>query len=91
MSMILLITYDLKGNAAAHEAFFSSLKQQGPWWHYLSNTWLISTSLTPRQLFEALQPHMGETAGNRILITPLGSYWGRLPKEAWDWIKQHKT
>jgi hypothetical protein len=88
--MILLVTYDLKGPAGSYNAFYEVLKSQGPWWHYLTNTWLVSTSKTPQQLYESLAPYLNIPAGDRILISPLEKYWGLLPRKAWDWIQQQK-
>lgn len=87
--MILLVTYDLKGSAGSHTSFFDTLKGQGPWWHYLTNTWLISTRKSPKELFEALHPHIQTQAGDKVLITTLGEHWGWLPKDAWEWITKH--
>lgn len=61
------------------------------WCHYLDETWLISTSETATDLYNRLSRHLVEA--DYILIVqmkPDASYWGRLPKPAWDWIEQQK-
>jgi hypothetical protein len=83
--MILIVSYDLQ-SVNTRAAFFQALQQQGEWWHYLTSTWLISTDKTPEQVFNVLSPFM--TTSDRLLIFELGrSYFGFLPKEAWDWIQ----
>jgi hypothetical protein len=83
--MILIVSYDLK-EIRDYTQFYETLKIQGSWSHYLSTTWLISTTRTPLQVVDALRPYMGQT--DFLLVGEFGSnYSGWLPKEAWDWIK----
>lgn len=87
--MILIVSYDLDA-ATNHAPLFEALKQQGTWWHYLTSTWLISTTKTPEQVYNALVPSMVQS--DRILVFELGkAYNGWLPREAWDWIQQQQT
>jgi hypothetical protein len=86
--MILMVSYDLKGPAGSYKPLFEFLQKQGPWWHYLKSTWLISTEKTPDQLNMELKPYMQKP--DLILITRLGPpYQGWLPKDAWDWINKN--
>jgi hypothetical protein len=83
--MILVITYDLNNTTKDYSSFFGAIQQQGPWWHYLKNTWLLDTQKPPKQVWEALAPHVEQ--GDRIMIVRLSApYWGWLPKDAWDWV-----
>jgi hypothetical protein len=87
--MILIVTYDLSPTFD-HSIFFDALKQQGSWWHYLTSVWLIATTKTPEQVFQAVAPYMVQA--DRVLIFEVGkSYNGWLPKEAWDWIQQQQA
>jgi len=87
--MILVVTYDLSGPAGAYGDFYDALRRQGTWWHYLKSTWLLSSDKSPKEVFDALQPHMRPS--DHILIVEMGeSYYGSLPKAAWDWIRQHQ-
>jgi hypothetical protein len=88
--MILLVTYDLKGHAGGYQPFYNALQEQGPWWHYLATTWLLSTTKSPKDVFDALLPALRLDLGDRLLITRLGDYWGWLPKDAWEWIEKNK-
>lgn len=85
---ILVVAYDLKTNPWNYLPFYESLKQHGPWWHYLTSTWLIATSKSPQDVYTSLAPHISKQ--DFILIAPLTQpYWGFLPKDAWDWIEQN--
>jgi hypothetical protein len=85
--MILLVTYDLKTSGHNYAAFYEALKGQGVWWHYLASTWLLHTNQNPRQVYDAVVPKI--TVNDRLLIIEVtAQYWGYLPQEAWDWIKQ---
>jgi hypothetical protein len=82
--MILIISYDLK-SIRDYTPFYEAMKQQGPWWHYLASTWLISTSKSPQEIAESVHPFMDPQ--DFLLVTEMGDlYQGYLPKQAWDWI-----
>jgi hypothetical protein len=84
-SQVLLVTYDLRTAGRDYNPFFESLKQQGNWWHYISSTWLISTLLSPQQLYSNVVRHI--TTSDSLLIIPIKRpYWGYLSNEAWEWI-----
>ena len=68
--MILLVTYDLKAKRD-YTAFYEAIKQQGVWWHYLSSTWLLSTSKSPEEVMLAIRSDMDKQ--DYLLIAPLGS------------------
>lgn len=88
--MMYIVTYTLNPKRDATKVI-SELQTMGEWWHYLDETWLLSTFETMDQLWARVAPAFITT--DRILIVqfqPLTSYYGWLPKEAWDWIEQHK-
>ena len=87
--MILIVTYDLKV-VRDYTPLYEALKLQGHWWHYLASTWLIDTSKTPQQVWEAVQPHLDQR--DFILIAEMGQqHQGWLPKDAWEWITSRST
>jgi len=88
--MILIITYDLHP-AHDYTQFYEALKTQGTsWWHYLSSTWLISTTKRPDEVLDALRSYLGPN--DRLLIAEMGNvYNGWLPKDAWDWIQKEQA
>lgn len=84
---ILVISYDLKTPGRNYAPFYEALKKQGVWWHYLTSTWLISTTKTPKEVQAELGKHL--TVQDSILIVTMTSpYQGFLPKAAWEWIQQ---
>lgn len=84
--MILIVTYDLRSPQDYH-SFYEAVKQQGKWWHYMASTWLLSTQKTPQEVVDAILPHMDMQ--DLLLVCELSNkYQGRLPKPAWEWIKQ---
>lgn len=57
------------------------------WWHWLKETWIIST---PEQLYE-LDARLRQRIepADKLFILPLpDNYAGWLPPEAWQWIEQ---
>jgi hypothetical protein len=89
--MIILVSYDLKGLPGSHKPLFDALQKVGDsWWHYLSNTWLISTYKNTNQVYAELQPYLA--SNDLIVIVPIigREKWGVLPKDAWGWIDKHQ-
>lgn len=83
MRKILIISYN---PSSTNDKLCSALESQGPWWHYLQYTWLISTTDSPAELYNKLAPILTKT--DRIFIGVITSeYEGWLDKAAWDWIK----
>jgi hypothetical protein len=85
--MILIVSYDLK-DVRDYSQLYEMLKRQGTnsWWHYLSSTWLLSTSRTPQEVFEAIKPYLGPQDFVLVGEFNQSNYYGWLPQEAWDWI-----
>jgi hypothetical protein len=70
--------------------FYQELKGSRSWWHYLDNTWLISTDESLAQLDQRLRQHLGPT--DKLLIVKFhGEYAGTLPDEAWQWIEERMS
>lgn len=87
--MILLVSYDLRG-PHDYTAFYEILKLQGTWWHYLTSTWLVSTTKTPTEVYNSIAPHM--LKNDSVLVIEVGkAYNGWLPEKAWEWIQQQQT
>ncbi len=85
---MLIVTYNLKGEATAYTSFYEALKAQGVWWHCLPSTWLLVSSKTPKQVVEDLRTHL--LRGDHLFVGTLQhGYNGWLPKDAWEWIRTH--
>jgi hypothetical protein len=85
--MILIVSYDLKA-VRDYTPFYEMLKKQGTSWsHYLSSTWLLATTRTPREVVEAVKPYMGPNDFILVGQFSTAGYFGWLPHEAWEWLK----
>ncbi len=85
--MLYMVSYDLRKKGKDYIGLYEQLKNSPGWAHYLGSTWLISTNEQPKDLYERLSAHLDRS--DYILIAPFsGNYYGVLPKEAWEWIKQ---
>ena len=83
--MIYSINYDLKHPGQNYEELYKAIKDCGDWWHYLGSTWLVDTSLTAKDIWERLAPHVDKN-DYFLVIRVTRDYEGWLPQEAWDWI-----
>ncbi|MCK4822773.1 hypothetical protein KA005_43820 [bacterium] len=85
---VFLVSYDLKKPGRNYTELYEALKKAHTWWHYLDSCWLLKTSLSARQLFDSLKPHID---GNDFLliIEVTKNYTGWLPQKAWDWMDQN--
>ena len=88
--MLYLVTYTLNPKRDATK-ILTALQHVGEWWHYLDDTWLISTQETANQLYNRVAPSFFNT--DRILIvqiTPNATTQGWLTHDAWEWLKQRR-
>ncbi|MDK8193762.1 hypothetical protein QP794_27140 [Paenibacillus sp. UMB7766-LJ446] len=83
---VLLVSYDLNKSDKDYNGLYEVLKSFG-YCHYLDSTWLISTELTPTELYNRLSSHIDEN-DFCLVIKVTSEYYGWLPTEAWDWLKQ---
>lgn len=86
--MILLITYDLKGQKD-YSGFYEVLKSASTWWHYLDSTWLVKTEDTPTMWLNKLKPHIHEVSDSLFIVEINNNYQGWLPEKAYEWIRQN--
>ncbi len=85
--MVYLVSYDLRKQGKDYIGLYEQLKSSPSWWHYLESTWLINTNEGIQDLYKRLSAYLDQN-DNILIIELKGSYFGYLPKEAWDWIKQ---
>jgi hypothetical protein len=85
----LLISYDLNKPGQNYDKLYEKIKSLGTWWHYLESTWIVTSTLTPSQAFDRLQPALD--ASDSVLIVNItgDTYSGWLPQEAWNWLKKY--
>jgi hypothetical protein len=84
-----LITYEFKKGFDPEfylPALSEQLKSFPGWWHYISNVWIVTTSLPAADIYNSLLPLVGASAN--LLVVSLGDeYWGWLPDEAHRWLR----
>ena len=86
---ILIITYEVDLSPGDYVKFYNVLQESGHWWHYMTNTWLLHTKDSPKQLYEKLASIISKTDKLLILeIKPaIDNFYGWLPGNAWKWIE----
>lgn len=85
---MLIVVYALTGVPSAYSQLYEALNNLGMWSRYIPNMWIIDTEKTPSEMYEAIKPHL-LTADHVFIGTLQDGYWGSLPKDAWDWLKNH--
>lgn len=89
--MLYVLTYTLRPKRDV-TALATIIQQSPNWAHYIDDTWFISTSESIKVLYDRIRLFFRQT--DSLLITELKfdtPYYGWLPKEAWDWIEQHRV
>ena len=88
MSMVYIVTYDLKVPGKDYSGLYNAIKESSKWWHYLESSWLVYTSETATTVWNRLCKHVDQK--DRVLVIEVrDNCQGWLPKEAWDWIHEH--
>lgn len=70
--------------------YITTLKGINDWWHYLPNTYIVSTSLTSKDISSAI---IQKFQGLLFVVAQinLNDINGLLPKDAWNWVaKENK-
>jgi hypothetical protein len=85
MKKIYLIQSSIKDN----EAFTSKIKSLGPWLKYLSDNWIVESTLSSTEIYERIS--IGDD-NESIFIIELNTsnYWGRMNTVVWDYLKKRK-
>lgn len=84
---VYLITGDFH-SACARNRVQAEIHMSEDWWHFISDTWLIVTKETVKEVEARILPHIPTV--DRVLIVRIAPpYGGFLPEGAWGWIKEH--
>lgn len=89
--MMYLVTYMLNPSREAPPGLTQQLQNTREWWHYLDNTWLLSTDETVTDLWARLVGTI--RYDDRLLIVQIpgqAPIQGWLAKDAWDWINARR-
>lgn len=89
MSM-LLVGYDLNKPAQNYERLIEKLRAFGTYWHHLDSTWLVQTSLTPKQLRDELRPLIDQNDELLVIeVTDEAAAWAGFNDKGTAWLRQH--
>lgn len=81
----LIVTYDLN-KETKRPPLLADLKKLYPSWARLSeSSYAISTSSTPKQVFDSLKKHLDDN-DNLYVITLTHPYWGHGSQDVNDWL-----
>jgi len=81
MKNLYIIQYDIKQD----QKIVDRIKSLGPWMKYFPQSMIVYTSLSAKEIYDRLSV---DYESERFLIFKLEKrYYGRLPNEAWDWLK----
>jgi len=89
MSLI-LVTYDLASTTSKdYTPFYEAIKESSDkWLRYITDSWVIKTSKTPKEVTDLIQPHLDQKKDFLFVARLTEEYYGWLPKDAWDWLKE---
>ena len=87
-----LVSYTLRPERQAPEIEEELKRPPAGWMHHIDFTWIIATHESARQLYDRVRTKFQDTDSLLIFeIPPNASYYGWLPKPAWDWISKHRN
>ena len=86
---ILAVCHDPKGDLVPRTKLNNLLKSSPGFCKYFDSVWLIATHETPTALWKRIEKSVPEQ--DYVLIIEAKSYYGSLPKDAWDWIASVKN
>ena len=86
MKKIVIIIYKVEGN---DQSVKDNIKLLGEWFNYIQGSYIILTKLGVQEIYNRIGTNI---SGDRFLVieVDLKTYWGILPKEAWDWLSKKK-
>jgi len=88
MMCTLHITYDLNSPGQKYAELYEAIKAQGDWWHHMESTWIVITSKSPSEVFEALNAHIDGTDCAFVVDISGQPYSGWRKQESWDWLRE---
>jgi hypothetical protein len=81
-----IVTYDLKAFSWNYNKLFEELMRSSTWWHYLDKTWIVVRQESSYELQQLLVPLIYEN-DSILIMSAKGPATGRLPADAWEWIR----
>lgn len=86
MKKFIIIIYSVEGS---DQSVKDNIKLLGAWFNYLPGSFLLMTTLGVQDVYNRIGTNK---TGDRFLVmeVDLKAYWGILPNDAWEWIKEKK-
>jgi hypothetical protein len=86
---ILSVQYDLREHGRRdYRHLEAAVKRFPAWCHALQSTWFVSTTNTPKEVYDYLRPCLGRTDSLLVVPVLMTSYWSQgLSKSVLDWLK----
>lgn len=86
--MVILISYKLARPGQDYPDLYDAIKKiSGIWWHHTTSCWVIETSLSPKQVFERLNPLIDRN-DDLIIFRLQEEWWGQLTElDNLTWLK----
>lgn len=87
MKKFVIIIYKVDGD---DKSVKDNIKLLGAWFNYLQGSFLLITTISVEEIYKRISTNK---SSDRFLImeVDLKSYYGILPTEAWDWIRERKN
>ncbi|WP_082549026.1 SinR family protein [Rhizobacter sp. Root404] len=86
---VYVISYDLNRPGQNYPELFEAIKACGSWWHCLTSTWMVSSSMSALDIATKLWAVMD--ANDKLLVNPVakGSSWAGFTGDCESWIKNN--
>lgn len=80
-----LVTYDLHKPGQDYSDFLEAMKNLGSWAKLSESCYAVETTLSPKQVFDKLSPHI-DSNDNLYILTLVGPFYGQGPQDVNDWL-----
>jgi hypothetical protein len=85
---LLLVTFALRNKLRDYDDFFVALRGNcDQWWHFIENTYVVTTVHDPDALTNRLAMHI-EPTDSFIVLPVKRPLNGWLPPQAWEWLTE---
>lgn len=90
MSAFYQISYDYK-SIDKDEIIKDRIKQFGDYFNVFPGFWLIYTDVPYKKIYQRIANEQFEDIALLVLKVDISTYWGRMDKSLWDWLKKDRS
>ncbi|CAH2213496.1 hypothetical protein [Tepidibacter aestuarii] len=80
-----IISLNLTRPIEYYVGLFNRIKSLGYWMSYVPCTWVVTSNLTTKQIYDILINYL-YPEDNILIMRLQGDWYGRLPSYAYDWL-----